>query len=152
MRRPKPSVRGSNACIPLVASRILPIAAIAAEDTFQSSDSADAFDVFSLLVAQLAFDSEPQGRAMANFKRHIVHRIGENSLRMEGVDEVNALIIGRRAASDRLEIEAFEHDEARRGENAGPFKHAVKRRSGPFSNRAPTLDAIVPGDLAARGN
>ena len=49
------------------------------------------------LVAELAFDPKPQRRAMADRQGAVVHAVGEDGLRMEGVDQVDALVVGRAA-------------------------------------------------------
>src|SRR3954468_12913254 len=137
----------SNPRIPLVAGAVLPIAALAEADPGEAFDRFDPHHIFGVLVAELALDPEPERGAVAGFEGRIVHRPGEDGLRMESVDQVDALII-RNAAEI---VGAVEDDVARLAPEPGAVKHQPQRQSGPLADRAPALDAIVAGDLGARG-
>ena len=110
----------------------------------------DPHDVFGHLVAELPLDPQAQRRAMRDRQRLVVHVVGEDRLRMEGVLQVDALVIAAGAVERLLErIGAGEDDVARvrlrARRRAAPQRHAL-----PLADAAPTLDAIVPGDLGAR--
>ena len=64
---------------------------------------------------------------------------------MKGIGEIDRFVIGAGAEA----VGAVEHDEARGGQQAGEAEHLAKLRPLPLANRAPTLDAVVPGDLGA---
>ena len=57
----------------------------------------DAHDVFGLLVAELALDPQPQRRAMGDRQRPRRSGMGQDGLGMEGVDQVDALVVVARA-------------------------------------------------------
>src|SRR5436190_22998339 len=78
--------------IPLVAA-IFPEAALALADAVESFDGLDAGQVFGVLVADLALDPQPQRRAVADRQRIAVHAVGQNGLRMQRIEQVEALVI-----------------------------------------------------------
>ena len=101
--------------VPLVAA-VLPEAAAAAAEAGEAVDQLDAHDVFRLLVAELALDPQPQRRAMRDRQVLAVHAIGQDRLRMEGVDEVDAFVILAVAVGRLLVfVGAVEHGIARVG-------------------------------------
>ena len=61
----------------------------------------------------------------------------------EGIDEVDALVIG--PAAQR--VGAAEDDELRFRLEPGHVEQVLQLRPGPLADRAPALDAIVPGNL-----
>ncbi len=64
---------------------------------------------------------------------------------MEGVDQVDALIIGPAAEA----IHAVEDDVARLVAQPRLVEQQRQRHAGPFADRRPALDAVVAGDLGA---
>lgn len=60
-----------NPRIPLIAA-IFPKSAPAAPETVEAVRDLDTHQIFCLLVAELAFDTQPQRRAMADRKRRVV--------------------------------------------------------------------------------
>src|SRR5206468_2531677 len=71
---------GSDPGVPLIAAGVLPIAALAPIEPCQPVAQLDPHHVFGLLVAELAFDPEPHGRAVAERERRAVHPPGEDRL------------------------------------------------------------------------
>ena len=65
---------------------------------------------------------------------------------MEGVDQVDAFIIGR--AKAHL-VGTMKDEKPRLRFEAGRIEQQLQRNAGPFANRTPPFDAIVPGNLAA---
>ncbi|EGE60570.1 hypothetical protein RHECNPAF_14110054 [Rhizobium etli CNPAF512] len=88
---------------------------------------------------------------MRHFQVAAIHRIGKDRLRMEGVNEIDALIVPT-AAIKRLFVfvGAMEHDVARLRLQPDRLQQGAKRQARPFADRAPAFDAVVPGDLRAR--
>src|SRR5579872_3910393 len=84
--------RRLNPRVPFVAA-ILPEAAAASAERSEFLARLDPHDIFRHLIAELALDPEPQWRAMLDRQARAVHVIGEDRLRMEGVDEIDALVI-----------------------------------------------------------
>ncbi len=108
--------------IPLVAALILPIAALAETDPGEAVDGFDPHHIFGVLVAELALDPEAERRAVADLERAVVHRPGEQGLRVEGVDQIEALII-----RDAVEIVgAVEDDEARLRPQSGAVQQQAQ--------------------------
>ena len=87
-------------------------------------------------------------RAVADGQRPSVHAMGENGLRVERVDQIDALVIGFARQIDRELVGAVKHDEARVGLSR-TVSSTCARRPGPLADRAPAFDAIVACDLAA---
>src|SRR5205085_3522665 len=134
-----------DARIPFVVVAILPEAALAAKEAGERRPRLDPADIFGVLVAELALDPEPERRAIGNGEQLVVHPPGEDRLRVEGVDQVDALIIRPLA----IAIQAMEDDVARLVPEAGAVEDQGKRRPGPFADRRPALDAVVAGELGA---
>ena len=57
-------MQGLDPCIPIIAA-VFPIAALALAEALKALDQFDFLDVFRHLIAELTFDPEPQGRAVA---------------------------------------------------------------------------------------
>ena len=103
----------SDPRVPLVAA-VLPEAAAAARDVGEAFDRLDAHHVFRHLVAELALDPQPQRRAVLDGQGREVHLVGEDGLRMKGVDEVDRLVIVAGVVERLLErVGAEEGDVAR---------------------------------------
>src|SRR4051812_37007526 len=136
----------SDAGIPLVADAILPITALAEADPRQAVDGFDPHHELGVLVAELPFDPEAKRRAVADLEGFVVHRPGEDGLRVEGIDEIDALII--RIAAEI--VGAVEDYVAHLLPQPGAMQQQPQRHARPFADRAPALDAIVAGDLGAR--
>src|SRR4051812_45347818 len=98
-----------------------------------------------MFVAKLSLDPQPQRRSIRHRQRAIVECPGEDRLRMEGIDQTDALIISRPAEI----VIAMEDDVARGARQAGKLQDRAEHRTGPLPDRAPPLDAIVAGDLGA---
>src|SRR6476620_4850710 len=101
-----------------------------------------------MLVAELALHAQPQRRAMRLSEGRAVHVVGEDRLRVEGVDEVDALIIFSIAAE---RVGAMEDEIAGVGLETHTLQQRCKLRAAPLADRAPALDAVVARDLRARG-
>src|SRR5262245_37995399 len=84
--------RRSNPRVPFVAV-VFPIAAIAPADSVEAVDRLDAGDEFRHLVAELPFYAETHRRTVFQFQRPPIHLVGENGLGMEGIDEIDALVV-----------------------------------------------------------
>src|SRR5665647_3348153 len=84
--------RRSNSGVPLVAE-IFPEPTASPAHHGKARYRLDALHVLGVLVAQLALDAQADRRAMRHAQRRAVHVIGEDRLRMEGVDQVDALVI-----------------------------------------------------------
>jgi hypothetical protein len=80
---------GSDPGIPLVPA-IFPEPALAAPQPVEPVDPLDAHQTFCVLVAELPFHPQPQRGAVADRKRDVVETMGEDGLRMESVDQVDA--------------------------------------------------------------
>ena len=64
--------RRSYRCIPFV-PLILPISASPSANVLQALDQFDPHDIFCMLIAELVFDAEPQGRTMGDGEHLVVH-------------------------------------------------------------------------------
>ena len=62
-----------------------------------------AFPFFSMLVAKVALDAQAKRRAVSDLQILAVHLVGEDGLRVEGV-EIYALVIGSAAAQRLFEL------------------------------------------------
>jgi len=101
-----------------------------------------------VFVSQLAFDPEPQRCAVADGQEFIVERPCHHRLRMARVDHVDAFII--RPAAQR--IGTVKHQIARRVPDLHAVEQITKVDTAPFADGAPSLDAIMPGDLRLAGH
>ncbi len=59
---------------------VFPIAALALADPRKAVDRLDAHDELGVLVAELPFDAQTNRRAMADFQRLVVERVGQDGL------------------------------------------------------------------------
>ena len=74
----------------------------------------DPHHVFRHLVAELPLDAQPERRAVRNRQRLIVHLVGEDGLRVEGVNQRDRLVISvLLVAGIEQIVGAIEHDVAR---------------------------------------
>ncbi|EEF25729.1 conserved hypothetical protein, partial [Ricinus communis] len=80
---------GLDARIPFVAP-VFPVAAVTAPQVLQAVDDLDAHDVLGLLVAELPLHAQAQRRAVADARVAAVHAVGEQGLRVKGIDQVEA--------------------------------------------------------------
>src|ERR1700691_108576 len=138
---------------------MFPEAALAAAEGCEGIDQLDSHHVFRHLVAELPPETQAQWCAIGDRQGLAVQLVGKKRLRMVGVDEVDALVVGRAARSadarlPRLQIVglaplkpvgAMEDDDLRLRLYAGAVEHFGKRRAGPFADAAPALDAVMPG-------
>src|SRR5476651_1479937 len=88
--RSSPAVRPaavSDPGVPGVAA-VLPIAAAPAGDPREIVDRLDVHDVFRHLVAELVLDPQAQRRAVGHRQGGAVHRVGEDGLLVERIDEI----------------------------------------------------------------
>ena len=116
--------------------------------TFLSEvDGLDAGDVFGVLVADLALHPEAKRRAMLDRQCLAVHAIGEDGLRVKGVEQVDAFII---ELALRHLVETVKDDIARFRRQPGHLQEVAERNASPLADRAPALVATVLGDLRAR--
>jgi len=137
----------SDPGIPLVAA-IFPEPTLSAPDLVEPAGHLDAHHIFCVLVAELAFDPQPQGGAMANGEQGIVETVRKNGLRMESVDQIDAFIILSGAVERLLKnVGAMEDNEARRGEKRGLPEHDSQWYALPFADGTPPFDAVMAGDL-----
>src|SRR5579862_608880 len=139
------SSRGSDARIPVVVALVLPKAAASAAYSRQDGHGLDAHYIFRVLVAELTFDPQPQGSAVPDGERLVIHRVGEQGLRMEGVDKIHALVIRRLIKP----IGAMEHHETRVRLQPDLLEKMSELNARPLANGAPAFDAVVTRDLAA---
>lgn len=102
-------------------------------------------DELCVLVAELALDPEADRGAVADRQLPVVHAVGEDCLRMKGVGEINALIVGHPGEV----IGAVQDHVARRRLHLDLVQHRAKRNPGPLPDRAPPFNAVVAGDLGA---
>jgi hypothetical protein len=106
--------------------------------------------IFGVLVAELAFDPQPERRAMRHGQGRAVHLVGQDGLRMVGVDQVDALVVAAIGPGGLVQgVVAVEHKVARLGLQAGARQQRLKFRSRPLADGRPAFDAVVPGDLGA---
>src|SRR4029078_12477839 len=140
----------SDAGVPLVAE-IFPEAAAPAADADDVIDPLDAHHIFRHLVTELPLDPEPQRGAVGNWKSLIVHLVGENGLRMVGVNEPDRFIVFVffLAGLEQI-VGTIEHDIARIRLELDAIEQRGKRYTLPFADAAPSLDAIMPRDLRVR--
>src|SRR6202453_4601377 len=145
------SPRRSNPRVPFVTA-VLPEAAAAARDLGEIVDRLDAHDVFGHLVAKLALDPHSQGRSVLDLERRVVHLVSEDRLRMKRVDEPDRLVIAAGVVERLFErVGAEQGDIARLWLEPRSRQHRRQLRALPLADAAPALDAIVAGDLRARG-
>src|SRR5579863_695422 len=110
---------GLDSGVPFVAA-VLPEPAPAAAELVEAFDGADAHDVFGHFIAELPFHPQPQRRPVLNGERRAVEVVGEDRLRMEGVDEVVSFVIMPGAVERLLEfVGAEKGDVARPGLELG---------------------------------
>jgi len=62
---------------------------------------------FGVLVAEVVFHAQAQRRAVSHGERLPIHFVGEDCLRMDGIDEIDAFIIVGAVA---VGVHAAEHD------------------------------------------
>src|SRR5437868_11907217 len=82
-----------NPRVPFIVDIIFPIAALAPLNPGEAVDRLDPLDIFGLLVAELALDAEAQRGAVGDRQKMAVQPPGDQRLRMEGINQVNALVI-----------------------------------------------------------
>src|SRR5271170_2700090 len=83
----------SHTCIPFV-SAIFPEASLTAANMIEVLDRLDSHQILRVFVSQLTLDSKPQRRAVGDRQPFAVQVIGEDRLRMKGVDEINTFVVG----------------------------------------------------------
>src|SRR5690606_19876355 len=121
---------GSDASVPLVA-QVFPVAALTLADGVQAIDRLDRGQVLGVFVAEVAFDPQPQWRAVLDRQRLAVERMGDQGLRMPRIVQIAAFVI-RHAAEI---VGATKHDEARLGANAGLIQDRGELGASPLSDR-----------------
>src|SRR4029078_9182356 len=132
--------------IPFVAT-VFPKSAVAATYCREASDGFDPHHVFRHLVTELPLDTQPQWCAIRNRQRLLVHIIGENGLRMESIDQIDALVVRRARAHH---IGAMKDQITRVRLQTDTLQQRAKLGAFPFPDGAPAFDAIVARDLRAR--
>lgn len=138
-----------DAGVPFVAA-IFPIAAVPAPQAGEAVDQFDAHDVLGLFVPQLSLDPETQGRAVTDAKVLAVHLVGEDGLRMNRVDEIDALVIAAASVERLFEfVGTMQDDISRRRLDAGKAQQMGERNASPLGDGAPAFDAVMAGDLGA---
>src|SRR5689334_21976252 len=101
-----------------------------------------------MLVPKLALDSQPERGTMGNRQIVAVHRIRHDRLWVESIIEVDTFVIAPIAVESFFVIVcAVEHDEARIRFQTGRLEEKSEWNSGPFADRAPTLNTVVPSNL-----
>src|SRR5277367_944171 len=83
----------SDTCIPFV-SAILPETAFTAANRTEVLDRLDSHHILRVFVSQLTLDSKPQRSSIGDRQPFAVQVIGEDRLRMKGVDEINTFVVG----------------------------------------------------------
>ena len=100
-----------------------------------------------MLVAELPFDTQAKRGAVRNTERLAVEVVGQDRLRVEAVNQVDALVIHVGAAA--IVVSAMHDREACVGLEARCLEERSKLRALPLANCAPAFDAVVAGDLSA---
>src|SRR5437868_14972255 len=134
--RPK---RILNPRVPLVVDIIFPIAALAALHPREAVDGLDSLDILGLLVAELALDPQAQRGAVRDRQKMAGRPPGDRRSRVEGVDQVDALVIGLVTEA----VGAVEYDVLRAGAEGGMFEQPPQLDAVPLADRAPALNAVV---------
>ena len=111
----------------------------------------EAHQVLGLLVAELALDPQAQRRAVRHRQVLAVHAVGQDGLRVEGVNEVDALVVEAGAVEGLLQVRrrSGTRHSARRLREPGVSQQHAQRDAGPLADGAPALDAVVARDLGA---
>src|SRR5712692_11964775 len=91
-----------------------------------------------------ALDAQAEGRAVGQGQPLVIQVIGENGLLVEGVLEVQALVVLVAAFLER--VEAVDDDVARGGLDADPLQQRGQAHALPLADSAPPLNAVVPRD------
>src|SRR5437868_13799278 len=129
------------------------MAAVATGDLREIIGDLDTLDIFGVLVAELALDPQAQGCAMGDVERPAVQIVRDQRLRMERIDEPDALVILSRAlfaALGRLALEiigAMKDGVARADLKTRRPQQRRQRHARPLADRAPAFHAIVARDL-----
>jgi hypothetical protein len=112
-------IRVLDASVPFIAA-VFPKTAAPSAYCIKALDRFDAHDIFRHFVAGLTFHPQAKRRAMFDRERRVVEVVGEDRLRMIGIEEVDGLIILTGPVERRLKrIRAIEGDIARRGLQTG---------------------------------
>jgi DHA2 family lincomycin resistance protein-like MFS transporter len=131
---------------PLVAA-VFPVAAFAAPDTVEGAHHFDAHDVLRHLVPELALDAHTQRSAVLDRQHLSVQLVRQDRLRVQGIFQVDALVVLLRSAPHR--VRTVKNDVARVRLQPHEREDVTERHAGPFADCAPSFDAIVPRDLCA---
>src|SRR6266511_1522758 len=137
---------GSNAGVPLIAL-IFPVTALALTDFLQGRNKLERADIFGVLVAKLIFNAQTKRRAVVDRHGPVVQLVGENRLRMNGVDEIDAFII---IVAVAVGIHTAKNHILGLGQRLDSIHDLFQAYAFPLTDDAPTFDAIVTRDLGAR--
>src|SRR6185295_18065006 len=110
-----------------------------------------AHDVLGLLIAELTLDAKPKWRTVWNGKGFAVQLVRKEGLRVESIEQIDTLIISLCLRSAER-VRAMKHHVPGVRQHLSKFEDSAQGHSRPFSDRAPTFDAIMPGNLSARGH
>src|SRR5215469_3634765 len=110
-RAPGTQVRQLNACIPFIAA-VLPITSLAGTDRGIAFDRFNLHHIFGHFVAQLPFDPQPERSPMRHRQGRVVHLVGEQGLRVEGILQPDALVILGCIEGGAQRVRAIEHQVA----------------------------------------
>src|SRR5262249_30997656 len=112
-----------NPRVPFIAA-IFPKSAPAASKTVEAVRNLDTHQILCVLVAELAFDAQPQRRAMTDRERRVVKAMRQNGLWVESIDQIDAFVILPGAVKRLLKrVGALEDDKASRWEKLCPREH-----------------------------
>ncbi len=139
----------SDSGVPFVPA-VFPIAAVPAPQAVETIHWFDVHDVFGLFVPQLPLDPEAQGSAVADAEVLAVHLVGKDGLRVNRIDGIDALVIAAATIECLFEfVGTMQHDGTRRWLQPGQPQQAAKRNARPFADGAPSLHAVMAGNLGA---
>src|SRR5262249_39573168 len=116
-------------------------------NAFQVGDEFERADVFGVLVTELRLDAQSQRRAVVDGQRAIVQFVREDRLWVNGVDQVDAFVVGVAVV---VGVHAAKDDVFRVGFGFDPLYDLYQPHAFPFADDAPAFDAIVARDLRAR--
>ena len=102
----------------------------------------DALQVLHALVAHLPFDAQPHRRAVRDRQIAPVHAVGQDGLRMQRVEHVDAV--------DPVVVRVERSTNRAVGRMPAASSTQAERHAGPLADRRPAFLARVPRDLRPR--
>src|SRR6202050_1379333 len=133
--------------IPLV-SAIFPKSSFTAADVTKVLDRANSHHILGVFVTQLSLNAQSQRCAVGDGQPFAVELIGENCLRMKGVNEIDTLVV--RVCTHLQSISTIKHDVTCARVQAREVEHCAQRHARPLAYGAPPLYTTVASNLRAR--